>query len=268
MKKKYKLIKEYPRSPKKGSIVTTDNCNDMVCSYSVGDSTYEYSINLKAYPEFWEEVKNYEIVAYSQKDYVYNIDHPNWDYIKKQNYDIFSVKRESDGEVFSVGDKIKAEPFVRDRKYTVIDKIYYNEHEQLSYRTISGEAPRVFVFNKDTEHYKEPLFTTDDGVDLYSLDDTIYSVNKSQRYLTLSPRLLKREIGNVNTPKYMYNFSTKEAAEKFIYNNKPIYSKRDIMKAIEETVSEDGGGCKTHKLMTIEIFKKKLESYENNNKPS
>ncbi|HSH51636.1 MAG TPA: hypothetical protein VK982_07920, partial [Bacteroidales bacterium] len=82
------------------------------------------------------------------------------------------------------------------------------------------------------KYEKAPIFITDDGVELFNLDDTIYSVNKSQNYLTLSPRPVKKELGNVNIPKYMYNFSTKKAAEEWQENNKPKYSISDVEKAI------------------------------------
>jgi len=67
---------------------------------------------------------------------------------------IIKVKRISDGVVFALGSTITSEPFVKDRKFTVIDKIYYNEHNQLSYSTKEGRLPRTFVFNDTTVTYE------------------------------------------------------------------------------------------------------------------
>ena len=113
--KKYKLIKSYPG-----------------CTYNVGEDTLapEYitrnnkTLYLKDYPEFWEEVieKEYKIMGYGKitvtKD-LWSID-KNGRYRKNANdttsqstftklnenntYYINSVKRLSDGKIFTIGD--------------------------------------------------------------------------------------------------------------------------------------------------------------------
>jgi len=90
---KYKLIKKYPGSDPVGTIVTGYG-KDGWYSKGTGGKTYDWTLVVYN-PEFWEEVveKDYEIV----------------DTIIKNNLKqkISSVKRLSDGEVFTVGDKDK-----------------------------------------------------------------------------------------------------------------------------------------------------------------
>ena len=71
-KKKYKLIKEYPGSPELGIIA-------------------EERYVMKDQPEYWEEVveKDYEILI-----------------SRVVPQEILSVKRLSDGEVFTIGDEV------------------------------------------------------------------------------------------------------------------------------------------------------------------
>lgn len=96
---KYKLIKEYPGSPKLGFTTELSHClgtNDfLVC---------EKRFNPSEFPEFWQPIveKDYEILSYitieseiiKYKDLNIN-DECNCDkYLK-----IYSVKRLSDGEI-------------------------------------------------------------------------------------------------------------------------------------------------------------------------
>ena len=82
MKIQYRLIKEYPGSLKLGSIASTKD----------GDDLWKGRIYYDKYPEYWEEV--------IEKDYEIRIS-------KVVPYTILSVKRLSDGEIFTVGDKVE-----------------------------------------------------------------------------------------------------------------------------------------------------------------
>ena len=97
---KYRLIKQYPGSPKINTEATQLSDDSIEC-----------------YPEFWEKVedKDYEILSYednfgnvfSKKGDLFTNDKLTYgpqyclEYFK-----IYSIKRLSDGEVFTVGDKI------------------------------------------------------------------------------------------------------------------------------------------------------------------
>ena len=177
--KKYKLIKEYPGSTELGTIKTTQN------------------VSIEGeYPEFWEEVieKDYEIL--SMCDYKFNI---------------YSVKRLSDGEVFTIGDRIKNTnyPHISDKIYEIslVDnkiRVYYQGYD----------------FLKNISHCKKVLFTTKDGVDIFE-GDSYYNVYdfKICNKLTAKNPLSKHK---------KLVFSTKEAAEEYILMNKPCLSLKDV----------------------------------------
>ena len=87
---KYKLIKKYPGSDSVGTIVTGYG-KDGWYSKGPGGKTYDWTL-IVYNPEYWEEVveKDYEILKTCPIEGI-----------------IYSVKRLSDGEVFTVGDRIK-----------------------------------------------------------------------------------------------------------------------------------------------------------------
>ena len=105
---KYKLIKEYPGSLQLGTKILSDDT--------------QFVTN---FPEFWEKVveKEYEILSFSfnnnridtlRENGLYGIstgickqDIGNYGIDSYSSWDINSVKRLSDGEVFTVGDNFK-----------------------------------------------------------------------------------------------------------------------------------------------------------------
>jgi hypothetical protein len=94
--KKYKLLKEYPGSPELGTIVKE--------LYYV----YKGLKHSPMYDEYWEEVveKDYEILSYLKKgSTTCTTTKRRGGESHKEFWNIYSVKRLSDGEVFTVGDK-------------------------------------------------------------------------------------------------------------------------------------------------------------------
>jgi hypothetical protein len=115
--KKFKLIREYPGSPKLGTELTPKT--DMHVT-NTNNYYWEGSwFNPSDFPEFWEEVvvPDYEVyqVSYATEirtlfDGGYRI-HPagigfDLDYLLTNGGKIHSVKRLSDGKIFTVGDRI------------------------------------------------------------------------------------------------------------------------------------------------------------------
>lgn len=143
-------------------------------------------------------------------------------WLKGQNissYSIHSVKRLSDGEVFTVGDNTSSGVIVSfDINSTIMNVVFGpNRHSICN----SGFA----------KIKKEPLFTTEDGVEIFE-GDTIFSVEHT--YYKIDDKIAGIYKGsNKNHPvEHWYNsdkyFSTKEAAEEYILLNKPVLSINDF----------------------------------------
>jgi hypothetical protein len=74
--KKYKLIKEYPGSPKLGTEVEKESNNKFSYFYRSGDKRIcVYNEHIENQPEYWEEVRNICFVVseidYNQGNYTY-----------------------------------------------------------------------------------------------------------------------------------------------------------------------------------------------------
>jgi hypothetical protein len=209
MSKKYKLIKAYPGSPKLGAIVS---------------STSKYC---EGHPEFWEEVigQDYEIISISTNSFA-GISHSKVD-IKAfeegvtPEWNIHSVKRLSDGTVFTVGDKVN---FLSHD--TVLEHICLNKQKQLCFKIKGCYAVLENVFsNNNFKHASKPLFTTEDGVDIYLMKEywCVYSNFSYQNFRAYS------DSGKDKSCKY---FSTEAAAVTYIMFNKPCLSIKEICPVI------------------------------------
>lgn len=254
MVKKYKLIKKYPGSKKLGTIVVDTNINngakDAYFSENWGkvNSGSAFFIgkqhNCENQPEFWEEVKEkeYEILSFRTPQngklpvgrntlgtwYIYsdiagrNFDRDD-DWMIKNGYIIYSVKRLSDGEVFTVGD-------------IVYETITDDKDARWTIKVFSLKDTMCFISGINImyiEKYKQPLFTTEDGVDIYE-KQLFYYIGDSWN-ICLTQCLFKGD-GNFSKTK---TFSTKNAAQKWIDENKPKYSKKAINNSINELFSPE-----------------------------
>ena len=221
---KYKLINYYPPYTKKdiGKIVWF-GLNNL--------------LGPENYPEFWEKVveKDYEILSYITI---------NSEIIKYQDLDInddcncdkylkiHSIKRLSDGEIFTIGDKINfnnmgiGKLLEIDFERAPIDKgkgilCFVNDNKTL------GDW-----WNINQLSISRSLFTTEDGVDIFK-SDTFYYVKFTQYDNTMGKPF---EVVKGNHPTFEYEpqyekyFSTKEKAEEYILLNKPCLSINDVAK--------------------------------------
>lgn len=219
--KKYKLIKEYPGSPKLGHIWETyDN----------------YKGDYHKQTEFWEEVieKDYEILSLTIHDSrLSDMKGNSNEYIEALLKDrlnkIHSVKRLSDGEIFTIGDNCE---------FGIITSIFIIKEGYCMTGTAKCSYSCNIVYLKKA---KQPLFTTEDGVDIF-VGDNYYELITPDFYL-------KSSVWNILTCKTRDNinydqksnlkngrmwFSTKEAAEEYILMNKPNYSLNDILKVAKD----------------------------------
>lgn len=274
MKKQYKLIRTYPGSPKIGCIATINKRG----YYDLNKDFFEddvQSCDIEQHPLFWElvkqESKEWEILSFKGRD-KYNSDglfvvkncetcvyiNKNIEYIgityesalNNGILDIHSIKRLSDGSIFTIGDNIKP---VNDiyLSPTIGNRISKSKSEQWIFSNTSihsflivddimcimfkynhkcGQPIHVFPSPKVA---KQKLFTTEDGVDIFE-GDKFYSssvfniINKPIEFTA-------DKYSNQKNAKLLnhYWFSTKKAAEKYILHNKPCLSITDVNNSIQ-----------------------------------
>lgn len=213
--KKYKLIKEYPGSLSLGTIVSSENKTDLW----KGTNYYD------KYPEYWEEVieveKDYEILSYLKKgSTTCTTTKRRGGESHEEFWNIHSVKRLSDGEVFTVGDRVK---MYTHGPIKTIETITTN-----SIRSTLKEGV-WFTYNSGSSHMDhaikqtQPIFLTHDGKDIFE-GDKVWYVNKENfyhDYIKAYPEV------KFNSDIRAY-FLTEEEAKKYIIENKPALSIKDI----------------------------------------
>jgi hypothetical protein len=246
--KKYKLIKEYPGSPELGSIAYTskNTLADAHYNYIIGeDGPFQCSWILKKHvdnnPEYWEEKieKDYEIlsfgyIGYSEEKSPYTVLNKQikGDYhlgylsfteemlLQRNQCFIHSVKRLSDGEIFTIGDICY--PINTNYNKHPITKFWFDIPGQLR---VDSENYSITI--KTIIKAKKPLFTTDDGKEIFEDDN----------YWIVTDRFYNVDIVKSCTPyrvkkSGIHYFSTKEAAEEYVLLNKPCLSALDVINNI------------------------------------
>lgn len=221
MYNQYKCIKKYPFGPKVGTITNFD------------ETIKDLKI-VSEYPEFWELIieKEWEILevrGYSG-DYVVQKDGSfyfmgklygdkssgmdAYNYLNsKLEHHIHSVRRLSDGVIFSIGDKVFE---------TITGK-----KDSWIIKEFSLKDSRCFscgININNIEKHKEPLFITEDKVeifkgDLYFYVDDCFDIVGIRAGIT----------SGTNGFKY---FSNEKTAKDWIDLNKPKYSLQDIQTAM------------------------------------
>lgn len=232
--RKFKLIKEYPGSPGLNNIVYKQKAN----TYGLISSPYGISWpeqHVESDSEYWEEIieKDYEILSYYNQfnNCYYRLDsqlNNRWcnkdgiaPFYKEEDLNfcsIHSVKRLSDGEIFTIGDKITCmkQEFVitsfETNKYKMLIANWYNSKNSFSGSNI------LYL-----EHSKKPLFTTKDGVEIFD-NDFYWMINKGC-WIAFEFKAEERLHYNHE----FLSFSTKKAAEEYMIMNKPCLSYNDVI---------------------------------------
>ena len=226
--KEYKLIKKYPGLPidwEVGMIVGTGDRQGQACfspcSGKYTDKHIDHNDVINN-PEYWEEIKqsSYEILSIDTRHWfgisTSKIDINTFLEKRPKDWEIHSVRRLSDREVFTLNVKVK---FGREGNI-----IYFGLMDSEILVNIKY-SPTTEYHNarlSDIKKLKPVLFTTEDGVDIREGDDYCYiedmKVCKSQ---AMNIKY------NTNLKTIIY-FSTKEKAEEYILLNKPFLSITDI----------------------------------------
>lgn len=217
---KYKLIKTYPGSLPLGTI-----------------SKIDYS----RYPKNWEAfIENDSIILsfiYKGGDIVtlretgvYIIDSaedsefPGFtlEEQKKDFCKIYSVKRLSDGEVFTLGDTIHK---VSNSNIFTIESFNVGSKGE-TYSSCRGDSYSPSIAIKDFQKLRKPLFTTEDGVDIISECKSYYLVFKDFTIVYCSS-FSKKDL------EYK-TFSTQEVAKDYVKMNKPEFSRKQVIEMLEK----------------------------------
>lgn len=277
--RKYKLIKEYPGSPKVGLEVVEsakkyENGKLYEDPRTLGELGKYY--NPEKWPEYWEEIKDEypKIISFRMKGsqgiiYYLLSDGIFWhtpeitkslgvslESLMCSLYEIYQVAT-SETEIFTVGDRIKATDnfYWWDKEY-----IQYNSGRwtERFYNTTIKEfkiIPEGIVCIFNASNYGQliqhviklstPLFITEDGVDIYKGDMFFQlfddnSYNFTTQYINDGRKFFK----------YLDNL------KKYIERNTPRFSVKDIEEAMEYSKHKNNG--KKCSIMSELKFKQKL----------
>lgn len=219
--KKFKLIKEYPASPKLGFIVFERHCG---MYHNIETGNMYGSQMIENQPEYWEEVieKDYEIISYVAKDNPTNITTKRRGaHLHEEYWTIHKVKRLSDGEIFTVGDLIKT-PYTERTRILKFKTPEANEY----FIEISTGFTRLLSLEK----VKQPIFLTQDGKDIF-VGDRIIWVNKN----SLSHGDFTADYGSLFLSDQVAYFLSAVDAQDYISRNKPRLSIEDCFKILQKS---------------------------------
>ena len=273
--KKFKLIKQYPGSPKLGTTVTK------TCGWYTegpGSTTYDQHL-IENNPEFWEEVveSTFQIISFfyngwdgkiatlnEKGNYSTSYEKLGWTLhemlnvgasVKSGQIKIHSVKRLSDGEIFTLGDRAKTitskgshdiTQFKIKQRCTGTDANGNYTYDGIEAMWINWEKDCGGNWLDSTEKVKQPIFTTEDGVgiregDIYWLVDADFSISMMKALYGC---------GQYTERKY---FSTFELAEDYVIKNAKLISIEDFNNAIASQY-----GNYNVRLKLIQIAKQRL----------
>jgi hypothetical protein len=255
---KYKLIKTYPGSPELGTIIEEDKYPSGSIYKVTPIVTHSFPANwIENNPEFWQEIveKEYEILSYYAKnisgkgdhyvdpDYIWyetskgsdkwsrkghmTVPYRTYEITNHNNYGIHSVKRLSDGEVFTVGDKINQKE--QNCKNSLIESFNFNNKGDILV-WVHNNKPEFKVgleLSKITKS-KQPLFTTEDGVEIFEGDEYC---TVTEQFSIFDFKAGKKHIQSYPNSKL---FSTRKKAEEYVLMNKPCLSINEIVTAQEK----------------------------------
>jgi len=215
------------------------------------------------YSEFWQEViekdKDYEILSFIGsggliKDRIYRLmsnkqygfEHTNTHSLEWMlsaigvpdeinPVVIYSVKRLSDNQIFSIGDNVQYDPSNKYTKYPEynkpykINKFYFDGLGRLvakGYNEIDNITNDACVIESKNFRKVErvPLFKSEDGINIYE-NDKFWFVAKD--FTGKEPGELIAQ-KNITAEYAEARFSTKEKALEYIIENKPCLSYNDI----------------------------------------
>jgi len=236
--KSYKLIKTYPGLGELKEVMQKPNGDYVgyVRNKAVTISKHE----IENFPEFWQKVKprefqimsfkhifgNHYTLGHNSENYFLVLDKPytEQDLLNSKDIYIYSVKRLSDGHIFTVGDKVK----------TATTRNY-----QINTFDINPHYPESMMINnmwanlRNVEIIKLPLEITCDGVEIFDEDTEFFYVSADLKPQGIFSSTQSGPRWNFNASKadrskYL-TFSTEQKAREYVFNNKKCLSIEDVM---------------------------------------
>ena len=232
---KYILIEEYPGSPKIGT-VTEEFCNFVgdknPRKYKIEDCIFINAEHIENQPKFWKKFiqPDFQVIEIISpdgyiakgKEVIYG-----YAYGAYPEYKIHSIKRMSDGEIFTVGDTI-----VSTFKSNSVIKELKIFNDSLKINTLNGYISMPIkgsLIFKSLVKLKQPLFKTEDGVDVFEGDTFAHTSG------TTEPKVLVATKKHLNYSLPMDKlFSTKEKAEYYVKMNKREFSRNQIIALLDK----------------------------------
>lgn len=221
--RKYELLQWYPslsEKIKKGDIVErpeSTTINDYMHKSGWVIDPKEVENN----PGFWKKIKekNFEVLKEETKQY--------------PRKDITSVKRLSDGKIFTVGRFVKSIHFDKGQYESIESFEIKNGYRMVAHTSWVNENPN----GQSIEDLipLEPIFTTEDGYDVFENDPYWVVFHKTYNL----QREKSAHIGSGARTDATF-FRERENAEKWLEENKPVFSKKDICKALEDSFNLNG----------------------------
>lgn len=184
-------------------------------------------------------------------------------FLRYKHWKIHSVKRLSDGEIFTIGDKVyltngnyftselKEFKFFHNGECGHLEKHRNGIFLKLGISSVHSGKEIHFFYLEDIVKAtcKKPLFTTEDGVDIFE-GDKFYYVNNG--YI-IEPRkaIIEKDFNPFAGKR---DFSSIKTAEKYIEENKPCLSYNDIITGVLDLTLCDRLG-KTNKSNIKKLLK-------------
>lgn len=230
--KKFKLIKEYPGSPVLHTVVTLERVVlEGIVNGQMIQGKWCYDIDKT--PEYWEEVveKDYQILslslATSINHKISDVSTSSETYIKGllacKGNSIHSIKRLSDGEIFTVGDLCAI--FKNGTFSSRIQSIQLID-ENFIYVTANKWAQKF----ENIVKADVPLFRTEDGVDVYENNQIFYVHRESLAFISKCENISK----DFKFFKELAYFSKFENAFMFRKMNRKSLSLEDVQQYLTE----------------------------------
>lgn len=259
--KKYQLIKIYPGSPNLGSIYEQQPGSSFYrCGIQVMFKDY-----IENQEEHWKEIiqKDYEILSFIctvnlnalKKGIIVNriensfifeynelrISDVESKFLEIPHWNIHSIKRLSDGEIFTIGDNVKTK---NHNTKSIISNFYIGTHHLQKHMLFFGGGISIDNIKK----IKQPLFITEDGVSIFE-GDTYSYVNP-----LLSTFHIKAYADH-NVREGVKMFSTEEKAKEYVLMNKKSLSVEDVLSVWTELSGNTRESLLSQSVLMFRIIK-------------